>query len=129
MNIDKHIKPKLVDPQIRQKIIKTIKPSKVNYWEPTKNVAQYFYEDYIRPNLFSVILIGIFVMILIYRYTLTQKKKLIQNFDKDDHKKNPDYDMAMLLYNYQKEMSLEPTYRSDKHKMSYPIYPYANAPI
>lgn len=83
MNVDKRIKPALVDPIIRQKIIKTIKPSKVNYWAPTKNTAEYFYEDYIRPNLFSVILIGIFVMILIYRYAMTQKDKLLREFNND----------------------------------------------
>jgi len=108
---------------VRQKIIKTIKPSKVNYWGPTKNAAQYFYEDYIRPNLFSVILIGIFVMILIYRYTLTQKDKLLRELNNEEKIKNPDLDMAMLLYRYQKEMSLEP---ENKTKVSYPIYPYVN---
>uniref|UniRef100_A0A6C0CAY6 Uncharacterized protein n=1 Tax=viral metagenome TaxID=1070528 RepID=A0A6C0CAY6_9ZZZZ len=125
MNVinEKRIKPTLVDPYVRQKIIKTIKPSKVNYWGPTKNAAQYFYEDYIRPNLFSVILIGIFVMILIYRYTLTQKDKLLRELNNEEKIKNPDLDMAMLLYRYQKEMSLEP---ENKTKVSYPIYPYVN---
>jgi hypothetical protein len=126
MNIDKRIKPALVDPLIRQKIIKTIKPSKINYWAPTKNTAQYFYEDYIRPNLFSVVLIGIFLMILIYRYTLTQKDKLLREFNNEEKVKNPDLDMAMFLYNYQKEMSLEPGSKIDKKKISYPIYPYIN---
>jgi len=124
MNPNKYVKPNLVDPQIRKKLINTIKPTKVSYWEPTKGFAQYFYEDYIRPNLFSVILIGIFVIILIYRYTMSQRNKLISKFEDEDDKKKKreNIDIGMLLYAYEKERSLEPKLRPT------PSYSYANGP-
>lgn len=110
MNINKQTKPNLIDPIIKQKLINTIKKPKVNYWEPTKNFFEDFYENYIKPNLISVIILIILVLILLYRYFMTQKNRLLPIPDT-----NNDINRAMLLYDYQKEKSLE-------SKISYPIY-------
>lgn len=82
MSINKRLKPNLIDPIIGQKIIKTLKPPREDYWEPTRNVAKSFYHDYIKPNFGLVILIIVIIILLIYRYRVIKNEresKLLQN--------------------------------------------------
>jgi hypothetical protein len=137
MNINKKIKPNLTNPILKQKIIKTINPPINDYWKPTKNFIVHVYEDYIKPNFISIIILFIFLMILCYRYRLTQQKKIYQNYnvktnDNININTNPNIqmsnsDIALLLYNYQKELSREPHVNGSvprtKKNYSYPIYP------
>ena len=46
MNANKKIKPNLLDPIIEKKIVKTLNPQEEDYWGPTKNVFQHFYQKH-----------------------------------------------------------------------------------
>ena len=81
MNNTKRIKPNLVDPIIEKKIIKTLAPPKEDYWAPTKNGFQTFYQTYIKPNMAFVIFILLVIVFLIYRYHTVKKDRKRQELE------------------------------------------------
>ena len=153
MNINKRLKPNLVDPIIGQKILKTLKPPKEDYWEPTRNVAKSFYNDYIKPNFGLIIFIIIIIILLIYRYRVIKSDRENKSNTKqpansahqnnvrqnNEQQKNTDQnleDYSKLLiqyYNQQKENSREPKIKNFNNRMqpiqpgsklAYPMYAY-----
>lgn len=135
-----NIKPNLLDPIIGQKIIKTFKPPKSDYWAPVKNSLRSFYQKYIRTNIILVIIIIFIIFFLIYRYHVVKKRKETlelngineynTNNNISDHVKE-----ILKWYNMQKEKLREPNFNLGlQHKnndiyrtnMAYPIYPYGN---
>ena len=143
MNINKRLKPNLVDPIIGQKIVKTLKPLKEDYWEPTRNIAKSFYNDYIKPNFGVVIFIIIIIILLIYRYRViksTRENKLINKpnnppantticnknnckdgscaIQQNNANDIDEYSDALIqLYNQQKENSREPKIKNPNKRM------------
>ena len=75
MNINKRLKPNLVDPIVVQKIVRTLNPPKQDYWEPTKNVMHSFYTNYIKTNFGLIIVIIIICIFLVYRYRVIKSKR------------------------------------------------------
>lgn len=145
----KYIKPDLVNPVIRQRIIKTIQPPGKTQWKPVKKFFSSLYEDYIIPNIYLVLFIIFVIFVLIYRYKITrdnrkksskesnsklldhlnaeitspnnQQKEVVKDLiNKKEINQIPD--LAMLMYNQQKEHLREPMKRSKN--FAYPVYPY-----
>jgi|SRR5271154_4061104 len=119
MNKNNRLKPNLLDPIIKQKIIKTLNPVKEDYWEPTKNIFQTFYQKYIRPNIYLILFIIFILLVLLYRYRVIQKDRQknteMANEMPDNEMPNNesneinDYtNLIMTAYNQQKEDSREP---------------------
>ena len=63
-----HLKPNLLDPALSQKIVRTLKPPREDYWKPTKNFAQTIYQQYIIPNIYIILFVIVLLIILFYRY-------------------------------------------------------------
>lgn len=139
MNHKQKIKPNLLDPLIEKKIMKTLVQPKDDYWEPAKITANTFYHDYIKKNVWVVIIIILLILFLIYRYRSVKKEREIKRLNEQytqstqSTPKEPDisYDdyveLLMELYQQQKENMLEPTiHRTKEHKRAYPIYPNTN---
>jgi len=82
MNKNKRLKPNLLDPMVEKKIIKTLKPIKEDYWAPTKNTFQSFFQNYIKPNLLLVFIIFLIIFFLVYRYRNIKKEKEKQELEK-----------------------------------------------
>lgn len=140
MNRDKRLKPNLVDHVLEKKIIKTLNPPKEDYWAPTKNIFQNFYQNYIKPNISVVIFIIIILLLLLYRYKTTQTRRtkrqneyvndnqLKHNFE--DTNINNDYTKLLLSsYNQQKEILREPKINvinqtKNTSGLAYPVYPH-----
>lgn len=142
MNINKKLKPNLVDPKYRAKIGKTLNPPEDDYWKPTKNVAQTIYADYVRPNIWLFVLILAFLIFLLYRYRIIQNQRVEENLrskktQENYSPQNPtiDYsDIALHIYNQQKEKSTEPKVNTKRNTdrvnwaqprdtFAYPIFP------
>lgn len=81
MNANKKIKPNLLDPIIEKKIVKTLNPQEEDYWGPTKNVFQLFYQNYIRDNIGLFIIIILIILFLIYRYRFVKKDREAKNIE------------------------------------------------
>lgn len=75
MNNYKHLKPNLLDPIIRKKIMKTLNPPRQDYWAPAKLNCRSFYENYMKPNVGLVIVIIIIILFLLYRYRVIKKER------------------------------------------------------
>lgn len=127
MNINKRLKPNLIDPIMEQKIIKTLKPA--DYWAPTKNVLHDFYKDYIKPNIILIIIIIFICMLLFYRYWTIKNERINEPSKKPQPilkyqtlNKNQS-DLLLEYYYKQKEASLEPKPKS--MQLAYPLYPYS----
>lgn len=152
MNHNKRLKPKLLDPILQKKIIKTLKPPKEDYWAPTKNVFQIFYQDYIKPNIYLILFIILICILLLYRYRMTQREReknntvVVNHYHTEPTKNSVDTnilpelvqnqtvntytDIVMNAYNQQKEDLREPLISrketdSKGPKFAYPMYPYA----
>ncbi len=149
MNNNKHLKPKLLDPIIEKKIIKTLNPVKEDYWEPTKNGFRSAYENYIKPNFLLVFFIIIVILFLIYRYRIirnrrelveTEKKYKItdnmpsqssiidnKNQNQSEYASDEQTQLLLHLYNKQKEKMREPPIKNSKSpQFAYPMYPYGH---
>ena len=133
MNNNKRLKPNLLDPLIEKKIIKTLKPQKDDYWEPTKKSFHSFYQNYIKPNMSLVIFVIVIILFLIYRYRVIKKEREIKQTEKihenmyvipkgnnvlhyrDQNSEdiNEYTKMIMHLYNQQKENMREPDNRNN----------------
>jgi len=130
MNIQR-LKPDLLNPILKQKIIQTINPPREDYWGPVKDLFSDIYMDYIKPNIYLVIFIIIIIIILIYRYNVTQEKRRLQllhprlhhNNNTINDKQIDSNDLALLIYNQQKENSREPSINTS-NGYAYPIYPH-----
>ena len=136
----KYIKPDLINPVIRQRIVKTIQPLGETQWKPVKKFFSSLYEDYIIPNIYLVLFIIFIIFVLIYRYKITrdnrkktnesdsniispnnqQKDAVRELVNKKETNQIPD--LAMLMYNQQKEHSREPVKRGKN--FAYPVFPY-----
>jgi len=124
----KNIKPNLLNPIVRQRLVNAIKPPVEDYWKPVKNRCSSLYENYILPNIYLVIFIIFVIVVLIYRYKITQDNRQNQHhipepkyFPQQNNQYMGDSEIALLMYNYNKEMSKEPV----KNKgFAYPIYPH-----
>ena len=155
MNINKRLKPNLLDPKCKIKITRTLNPPREDYWKPTKNVLQTIYADYIRPNFYFFLCLGIFFVFLMYRYRVIQNQRLEEQFNLTQDTKvesNENIitysDIALNIYNQQKEKSVEPRVNTDipnnrvkwapikevepigpigsiGPQFAYPIFPYA----
>lgn len=110
---NKNLKPDLLNPIFRQRIVNTIKPQHEDYWKPLKDI----YDNYIWPNIYLVLIIILIIIMLIYRYKITQDNRNTQDIIPNETTKYTD--LALLLYNQQKENAREP-----KNNMAYPTYPY-----
>jgi hypothetical protein len=136
--MDKRIKPNLIDPVLEKRIIKTLNPPKEDYWGPTKSGFHSFYNEYIKPNFFFILLFIFFILFLIYRYRMINRAKQdnpINQIHQPYIKHHPlnvmssdikQYnDMLLQLYNQHKELLREPKKEtSDKANFAYPMYPY-----
>jgi hypothetical protein len=156
--MNKHIKPNLLDPILSKKIIMTLNPPKEDYWEPAKNFSQILYQKYIRPNIMFIIFLLFVLLILFYRYRIVKTERDRKNLEgiivaeqsTDNYNSSisstlqPDStndgyaQIAMLLYNSQKDASTEPKIRMppntsnrieyiDKNQSPgyvYPVYPH-----
>lgn len=137
----KYIKPDLINPVIRQRIIKTIQPPGETQWKPVKKFFSSLYEDYIIPNIYLVLFIIFVIFVLIYRYKITRDNRKKSSKESNSEIISPDNqqkeavkdlvnkkeinqipDLAMLMYNQQKEHLREPVKRSKN--FAYPVYPY-----
>jgi hypothetical protein len=142
MNNYKHLKPNLLDPIIKKKIIKTLKLPVNDYWAPVKSGLKSFIENYIKPNIGLVVFIILIIIFLIYRYrTIKEEKKNTYgtnappenkkqlHSDTNGHETNEYTDLLLQLYNSQKENLREPPIKQNRHiattKFAYPMYPYA----
>lgn len=150
MNINKKLKPNLVDPKYRLKINKTLNPPKQDYWKPTKNVLQMVYSDYVLPNIWIIIFIFVILLLLLCRYRMVQNQKLEEAFKlvQDTQVRTDETinysDIAINAYNQQKEKSAEPRINTTKNTnrvnwaptsqsniletlpsgLAYPMFPY-----
>ena len=82
MNNNKRLKPNLLDPIVRKRIVKTLNPPVEDYWAPTKNTAQTFFQKYIKPNVGLFIVIIIFILFLFYRYRMIKKNRETSEIEK-----------------------------------------------
>lgn len=150
-------KPKLVDPILGKKIIKALNPPKADYWEPTKSGLKDFFDNWIRPNIYIVIIIIFFLLFLLYRYRVVKREKEIRELKKvygselgleedlsgsitgDDEypvklNKQQAEQLSNILMSIQQEHKIyshEPkTYKKLLQKeKSYPIYPEAGGSL
>lgn len=149
MNINKKLKPNLIDPKCRTKLTRTLNPPQQDYWKPTKNVLQTIYADYIRPNFWFFVFVAIILIFLLYRYRVIQNQRIEEKFmiDQNTKAKSSEHiysDIALNIYDRQKVKShepridtsvpntqvrwaqikeVEPTIQSPK--FAYPMFPYA----
>ena len=68
MNVNKNVRPDLLDPIVEKKIMKVLNPPVEDYWAPAKTGLRGFYHNYIRPNVWLLVFIVIIILILYYRY-------------------------------------------------------------
>lgn len=139
MNVNKPLKPNLLNLEFEKKVIRTLSSNQVDYWAPVKKESKNFYQNYIRKNIYLVILIVIIIILLIYRYFTTKKKretnKIEQILEKEPYVNqyidpSPYTDLLLELYNQDKEKAIEPKIKGSRlksvsnPKFAYPMYPY-----
>lgn len=139
MNNIKQLKPNLLDPILVKKINKTLNPPIEDYWEPTRNTARSFFENYIKPNAILFILFLVFILFLFYRYQVIKKnreetelvdlyqKQLYQTVINNDPTNRAQYvqnnnldqraQLFLNLYEEQKNIMREPIYRKYSNRM------------
>lgn len=115
------LKPNLVDPILNQKIIKTLKPTVPDYWEPTKKGCNTLYQKYVKPNLKFIIILLILIFILLYRYRLIKNRRL--NKPKKIENRNDYSDYFINDYMKQKDEYHEKKINKKLKPLVYPIYP------
>ncbi len=137
MNMNKRLKPNLIDSKVTDKISRTINPPKKDYWKPTRNVLYVFYSDYVQPNFYFFLFVVTVLLFLLYRYRIVQDQRAEENFEtgtnhvgictdqfcenKPNYKANSKTDVQLYsdavldIYNKSKELSLEPRVRTSKN--------------
>lgn len=97
-------KPQLVSNKILKQLGKTFKVTNVEQTQWTDSVGN-FYEDYVRPNLFALIVFVLLALFLTMRYVLkadeTKKKATIRKLSKKIRYKSMqnDFDINLPIYN------------------------------
>jgi len=125
-----YIKPDLLNPVIRQRLVKTITTPEKQYWKPVTKFFSNLYENYIIPNIYLVLFIIFIIFVLIYRYKITQdnrKKKSpnnVENVAVPEYLRYSEPELALMLYQQQRENSREPKSVKKKMDSAYPVYPY-----
>lgn len=126
----KRLKPNLLDSTLEKKIIKTLKSSNNNNIN-NSDFFHNFYLNYVKKNIWIIILTLILILFLFYRYRNTkrnkEKKKLEEkysspeqyNFPIDNNKVYSD--ILLDVYNQQKESLREP---KQNNGLAYPMFPY-----
>jgi hypothetical protein len=146
--LTKRMKPNLVDPKIKNRISKVLNPPKEDYWQPTKNVAQSFYNNYIKPNIWLIMIIILLGLILLYRYREIQYRKMNEQLQKDKQLHKQVINTAINHYDQQKELMREPRISHKRNnqienfasvtkphshipstKPMYPVYPYGGGKL
>ena len=156
MNNNKCIRPNLLDPIMKKKIIKTLNPPVEDYWAPTKSGAKSFIENYIKPNIGFFIFVILVILFLFYRYRVIKKgreRSELENqlngeiiepvpIQSNNIISTNDYSqLLMYLYEKQKDSLREPIHKNfssrmlpakphtQEAKLAYPIYPHAKATL
>lgn len=140
MNINKHIKPNLIDTKITNKISRTLNHPQKDYWKPTKNFLQKIYADWIEPNFYFFFFLFVIIILLLCRYRMIQNQRielmmsdpiynenkinqnqdLSQNFVQNtalNNNKSSDASPANILlniYDKSKDLALEPKINTSK---------------
>lgn len=91
MNVNKHVKPNLLDPIIEKKIVKTLNGPDNDYWAPAKTTAASFFDTYIRPHIVLVIFIALIILFLIYRYRMIKSDREIKRIEEEYAAKYSNY--------------------------------------
>lgn len=114
MNINKRIRPALVDSKITSKLVRTLKKPEVEHWKPVKNLLQTIYSDWIEPHSYFFICLALFIIFLLYRYRTIQNQKIEEEMMKEMgvSSEKSDYDryteMVLAAYNQQEKQRIEP---------------------
>jgi hypothetical protein len=146
MNINKRLKPNLVDSKFTDKITRTLTQPQRDYWKPAKNLLQRIYQDWIEPNFYFFVFLFAILLFLLCRYRMIQTERLEKEIagdfyeapknSKDDVDLSAFSDMFIKEYTRSKEQSIEPsgayTHQGGMSNVSqkdqgyaYPIYPYS----
>lgn len=115
-NINKRIRPSLVDPKITSKLVRTLKKPEGENWKPVKNLLQTFYADWIVPHWVFFACLGLFIIFLLYRYRTIQNQKMEYDLYKgmglQPHTDQSDYDklskLVLEAYKHQDIHGIEP---------------------
>lgn len=95
-------KPQLVSNKILKQLGKTFKVTHVEHTQWSDSMGN-FYEDYVRPNLFAIIVFVILTLFLTIRYVLkadeTKKKANIRKLSKKIRYKSTPNDFDLPIYN------------------------------
>jgi hypothetical protein len=95
-------KPQLVSNKILEQLGKKFKTKNIEQTQWTDSMGN-FYEDYISPNLFAIIIFMIMILFLTIRYVLTaeqkKKKATIRKLSKKIRYKTPSFDLDLPVYN------------------------------
>lgn len=124
------MKPNLVHPNLKKKITTVLVPPQEDYWEPAKTGAKSFYQNYIRPNIWIIVVFIIIILILFYRYRITkEKKKLEKQYPQDvnmEEKKENDELVKRVMQEYEKEKERlrEPIRKMDSRQTVPPVYSF-----
>lgn len=138
MNTNKQLKPNLVNPIVKEKIIRTLNPPKEDYWAPTKNVFQSFYQNYIKPNIYLILFLIFLIVLLVYRYRIIKSRKtqnksntdIANKKDKPENINDEYIDAAFQIYKQQKDEYYEPKLKSkNKSGYAYPMFPYQDGTL
>jgi len=103
MNINKRIRPALIDPKVTNKLVRTLRKPDGEQWKPVKNFLQSFYSDWVEPHSLFFICLALFVIFLLYRYRTIQNQKyeaeMMREMGINDQtpKEKSDYDKLSLL--------------------------------
>ena len=122
MNINKRLKPDLLDPKYKDKITRTLTKPQRDYWKPTKNFFQSIYENYIQPNIYFFILLIIIIILLLCRYRMIQNQRIEEAFRIEQDVSVSQQvnsatmsDIAMDIYRRSKEDATEPRIKIEKN--------------
>lgn len=67
--------PNLVDPLLKQDIIEKMDSKYATMWTPVRALWLKLWHDYLKPNMWIVILFIILILFLIHRYRSVKKKR------------------------------------------------------
>ena len=112
MNSYSNTKPQLVSSKILKQLGKTFKVPKIEQTKWTDSMSN-FYEEYIRPNLFALIVFALLTIFLTIKYIIKNdrhKKKAIIKKTIDQIKYNDDFESLYKSNNSVYDGSIYPEY-------------------
>jgi hypothetical protein len=127
MNINRKLKPDLVDQKFTNKISRTLNQPKKDYWKPTKNFFQQIYADWIEPNFYFFAFALFILLLLLCRYRMIQTERLeeqmmeMSGYTSPKANINTESDESQLAnivmgtYHKSKEMYVEPKINTNKY--------------